>query len=273
MSIHHLNCGTLHPLGLPRRDGKGGIFRRGYGVLHCLLVETGAGLALVDTGWGTHDCANPSWPVRFFMDFIGGARDPEESAVRQVARLGFDPADVSDIFLTHLHLDHAGGLPDFPAATVHLSEPELAAVRDPRDAMERFAYRPEHFAHGPRWKAHPFSGGVWFGLDSSPPARIGEAEFVFLPLPGHTRGHSAVAVRAGGRWVMHCGDSYIYHRQAGPDQPYRHPSGSLLEHVITAGFRIPRRHWVTLRRLFQSHPEEIFHFCAHDAHEFNLVGR
>jgi glyoxylase-like metal-dependent hydrolase (beta-lactamase superfamily II) len=120
MNIHHLNCGTLHPLGLPRRDGKGGFFRRGYGVLHCLLVETGAGLALVDTGWGTCDCANPSRAVRFFMDFVGSVRDLEETAVRQVSRLGFDPADVRDIFLTHLHLDHAGGLPDFTIAVARL---------------------------------------------------------------------------------------------------------------------------------------------------------
>ena len=32
-----------------------------------------------------------------------------------------------------------------------------------------------------------------------------------LPTPGHTRGHACVAVDAGDRWVLHCGDAF-YHR-------------------------------------------------------------
>jgi glyoxylase-like metal-dependent hydrolase (beta-lactamase superfamily II) len=36
----------------------------------------------------------------------------------QVQRLGFDPRDVRHIVLTHLDFDHAGGLDDFPHATV-----------------------------------------------------------------------------------------------------------------------------------------------------------
>ncbi len=97
----------------------GGFLRRGHGVIHCLLVDTGDGLALVDTGWGLRDCTDPSPAVRQFADLVGSSRDVTETAVRQVARLGYDPADVRHIFLTHLHLDHAGGLPDLPQATVH----------------------------------------------------------------------------------------------------------------------------------------------------------
>jgi glyoxylase-like metal-dependent hydrolase (beta-lactamase superfamily II) len=31
-----------------------------------------------------------------------------------------------------------------------------------------------------------------------------------VPMPGHTRGHTAIAVDAGHRWVLHCGDAF-YH--------------------------------------------------------------
>jgi glyoxylase-like metal-dependent hydrolase (beta-lactamase superfamily II) len=267
--IHHLNCGTMHPFGLPRDDDTGGFFRRGHGVLHCLLIETGDGLVLIDTGWGLRDFANPAPVVRQFMSICGFTCDPEETAVRQIAALGYDPADVRHIFLTHMHLDHAGGLPDFPSATVHLSVSELEAYLHPRSYMERYAYRPEHGAHNPRWKAYPLEGALWFGRICAPPIHIGEAEFVMIPFAGHTRGHCAIAVRTGGRWLLHCGDAYGYFRQVDPAQPYAYPCGKLMETIVTTGFRMPRRHWVTLRKMRREHGDQIRMFCSHDAQEYN----
>ncbi|MBN2085878.1 MAG: MBL fold metallo-hydrolase [Anaerolineales bacterium] len=263
MRIHHLNCGTMRPYGIPRKDGTGGFFARGEGMIHCLLVETGEGLALVDTGWGLGDYLEPSFAVGFFMDFCGFARDPEKTAARRVARLGCDPADVKHIFLTHMHLDHAGGLPDFPKAIVHLAAPELKACLDPQTIMERFAYRPEHQAHGPQWQAHTLSGGRWFGFECAPPIRIGEAEFVMIPFAGHTRGHAAVAVRTDDGWLLHCGDLYVYPPQVEPARPYKYPNGALMEAIITTGFHMPRRHWATLRDLLRDHGDEVRAFCSH----------
>ena len=117
MQIHHLNCGTMRAYGFPLDDGTGGFFKRGHGVIHCLLVDTGAGLVLVDTGWGTRDYTNPSPAVRQFTSFVGCPCDLNETAIRQVQILGYDPAEVTHILVTHMHLDHAGGLPDFPAAS------------------------------------------------------------------------------------------------------------------------------------------------------------
>ncbi len=42
------------------------------------------------------------------------------------------------------------------------------------------------------------------------------------PLVGHTRGHSAIAVRDGDGWLMHCGDGYFHHGevQTPPQAPF-----------------------------------------------------
>jgi glyoxylase-like metal-dependent hydrolase (beta-lactamase superfamily II) len=263
LQIHHLNCGTMRPYGIPRKDGTGGFFVRGEGAIHCLLVETGEGLVLVDTGWGLRDCADPSSTVRQFMELCGCARDPEETAVRQVSRLGFDPAEVRHIFLTHMHLDHAGGLPDFPRAAIHLADSELEACLKPRSYMERFAYRPEHWAHGPRWQPHSLTGSRWFEFECLVPVRIGEAEFVMIPFTGHTRGHCAIAVRTETGWLLHCGDIYGYPPQVDPAQPYKYPNGSLMETIVTTGFNMPRRHWVSLRNFLRAHGNEVTAFCSH----------
>jgi glyoxylase-like metal-dependent hydrolase (beta-lactamase superfamily II) len=268
MQIHHLNCGTMRAFGLPREDNSGGFFKRGHGVIHCLLVDTGDGLALVDTGWGVRDCIAPSPAVREFAYLVGCPRDVNETAIRQVESRGYDPAEVNHIFLTHLHLDHAGGLPDFPMANIHLLVDELEACLHPRTLMEWYAYRTEHRTHKPKWKPHRVQGDRWFGLDCAPPIRVGETEFVLLPFTGHTRGHCGVALRMDNRWLLHCGDMYGYYRQADPIQPYRHPSGKLMEWVVTTVFKMPRLHWIRIRRLLQVHGDKIQTFCAHDAHEF-----
>ncbi len=59
MRIHHLNCGTMCPFGGRLFGGEGGVFSRGRMVCHCLLVESSAGLVLVDTGFGVADVESP----------------------------------------------------------------------------------------------------------------------------------------------------------------------------------------------------------------------
>jgi hypothetical protein len=59
MRIHHLNCGTLCPHGARLINGEDGWLAPGRIVCHCLLIEVGDGLVLLDTGFGTEDTRNP----------------------------------------------------------------------------------------------------------------------------------------------------------------------------------------------------------------------
>jgi glyoxylase-like metal-dependent hydrolase (beta-lactamase superfamily II) len=261
----------MHPFGLPSQKNTGGLFLRGDGVIHCLLVDTGDGLALVDTGWGLADCISPPARVKLFANLVGCPLDVNETAIRQTERLGYNPAEVTHIFLTHMHLDHAGGLPDFPNATVHIHVDELDACLHSKTYMERWTYIPEHYAHQPKWQTHQTQGHQWFGLDCAPPIQVGKTEFIMLPFPGHTRGHCAVAIRVDKKWLLHCGDMYGYYRQIDSNQPYAYPGGKFLEFLITTGFKMPRHHWDRIRKLLEAHGDKIQAFCSHDAHEIKTL--
>ncbi|MEV6303213.1 MBL fold metallo-hydrolase [Actinoplanes sp. NPDC051861] len=196
--IHHLNCGTLRPPGTP-----GGL------VCHVLLVETPGGLVLVDSGYGLRDAADPWRRVGMARLLIRPALDPAEAAINQIRALGQKPEDVRDIVLTHFDGDHAGGLADFPWARVHVTSAEASAVTAPRTFTERYRYLAAVRSHGPDLVTHdPGRGDWWRGFAAATEILPG---VVLVGLPGHTRGHAAVAVSAGSRWVLHAGDAF-YHR-------------------------------------------------------------
>jgi glyoxylase-like metal-dependent hydrolase (beta-lactamase superfamily II) len=171
----------------------------------CLVAETNQGLLLVDTGLGLHDYTRPTRMMRFLMNVLRAERDPNLAIVRQVARMGWRLEDVRHIVLTHLHLDHAGGLPDFPQAQVHVYRREYEALGYPRKLLE-IAYNKPDFEHGPRWKIHEILGEKWYDFDAIRLPGI-EPEIWLIPLPGHTTGHCGVALQTGTGWIFHCGDA------------------------------------------------------------------
>ena len=68
------------------------------------------------------------------------------------------------IIITHLDLDHAGGLSDFPAARVHVTSAEvLGAIRAP-SRREKIRYRSAQWAHGPNIVEHDPRGEKWRGF-------------------------------------------------------------------------------------------------------------
>ncbi|MFI7424060.1 MBL fold metallo-hydrolase [Nonomuraea sp. NPDC049684] len=260
MRIHHLNCGSVRTIeatydGPPATPA----------VNHCLLVETPAdGLVLVETGLGLGDVRDPAGTLG--ADWVAMAEpalDEEETAVRQVARLGYRPDDVRHVIVTHLDVDHCGGLPDFPGARVHLLAAELEAALAEAPS---FRYRPAHWAHGPDWVTYtPEANDDWFGFASIKLDGLPE-DIRLVPLGGHTAGHTGVAVRDGDRWLLHCGDAYYYHRELRQD-PHPHPlmdvvqTRSEVHHDLRLGTQ------ARLRELVRDHGDQVSVFSAHDPWE------
>lgn len=248
MKVHHLNCGTMTPA------------VTGTYVCHVLLIETDNGLVLVDTGLGLLDIADPAriGPIRHI---VRPAFDPAETAARQVERLGFRREDVRHIIVTHLDLDHAGGLADFPHAFVHVTSAEAAAAATP-SLRERPRYRRAQFAHTPQFVEHNPDGESWRGFAAAEQLDEISPGIVLVSLPGHTRGHQCVAVDAGHRWILHAGDAF-YHRGT-IDGKHRVPAAvTAVETTFAYNARRVRDNHARLTELYRRNDPDLLIVCAH----------
>ncbi len=261
--VHHLNAATMCPRVPARLLGQRG---RATMVCHCLLLETARdGLILVDTGFGTADLEDRDRAPRSFRLMTNPQMKREETLLAQLEAKGLAAGDVRHIVLTHLDLDHAGGLSDFPGATVHLHQRELDAATARADAVARMRYRTAQWAHGPTWKPYGEAGDTWRGVPAVRQLDGVSAEVGLLPMHGHSLGHSAVLVGAAGRWLIHAGDAY-FHRSSVTAEP-EVPVGL---RIFEARMRADKKAWqasvAQLRQLRTSHAD-ITMFCAHDVVE------
>ena len=193
MAIRVLDCAPMSPW-FPRWHIGG----------TCLIVDTDKGPVLVDTGLGLNDYSHPTVKVRFFRFDFGSRNAPATTAICQIERLGYSSKSVQHIVMTHLHFDHAGGLPDFPHAQVHVHQREIEAIKRPRTLIE-LAYDKLDFAHSPSWVLYDHPDSTWLGLEA---IRLPFSPQMYLvPLFGHTRGHCGVAVQDQEGWVFHCADA------------------------------------------------------------------
>ena len=269
MKITYLNCGTMYPRGaslfVPYQERSCCI---------CMLIEAGDRLILVDTGFGTKDMENPYQLGLFYQSLLNIQTDPEEPAVRQIEKMGFQPEDVRDIIVTHLDPDHTGGIPDFPHANIHLSAIELDSFEKPRGLKEKERKCKRHLAHGPNFVGHgTLSDEKWFGMDCMRGIPGLPPEIVLVPMPGHTRGQIGVAVKDGDRWILHCGDAYYVKeefRQIG-----KAPIG-------IRGFRNfadmnrsqSLKTVAEIGRILREHGDEVTAIASHDLFEYrNIFGK
>ncbi len=275
MRIHHLNAVSTCPLGGALVDGRT-VGPRGRLACHCLLVEGTDGLVLVDTGLGLRDVAAPRTRIgSAFLSLFRPELREQMTAARQIERLGFEAEDVRHVVLTHLDVDHAGGLDDFPRATVHLLAEERDAAEARRTFLDRLRYRPAQWSSRERWRAYARGEGEpWFGFDAVRDLDGLPPEILLVPLIGHTRGHAGVAVHGERGWLLHAGDAYFCRAEMDPEIPRCTPGLRLFQTLMEKDRKARLWNRDRLRLLAMDHGGEVTVTCSHDPIEFErLAGR
>lgn len=267
LEIHHLNCLTMCPPGRRLLRGEGGWTEPAEVVCHCLLVETGRGLVLVETGVGLGAVNGTLRLPGYFRTLMRPRLREEATAVRQIEAMGYDASDVRHVLVTHLDVDHAGGLPDFPDARVHLYDAEHHAGVVSTSIRDRLRYKRNFWRHEPRWAVASLGGDRWYGFDAVRAVPGLEDEILLVPLEGHTPGHSAIAVRGEDGWILHCGDAYFDHREVDVDTPRCPPGLALFQAVLRSDVEKQRSNQARLRELKREHGDEVRVICAHDPKE------
>ena len=158
---------------------------------NAFLINTGDKLVLIDTGAGA---------------LMG---QPPGQVVQNLKAAGYQPDQVDEIYLTHMHLDHVGGLMAadqqraFPNAIVRADRHEAehwlsaakleAAAADAKAGFKDAMASVDPYVEAGRFK--PFDGATELvaGIKS-------------IPEPGHTPGHTGYMVESKGQRLLVWGD-------------------------------------------------------------------
>jgi glyoxylase-like metal-dependent hydrolase (beta-lactamase superfamily II) len=229
VKLHPLLSGTTKgpPQYLEREDGrKGQLHAIGIGVSNddyvdipivaFLIEHPGAGPILVDTGFHPSVAVDPKQNLgRLGARVFGGLRmEPGDAVPAQLRNRGIEPAEVGLIVMTHLHIDHASAMVEFPQATFVFSDREWdAATEGPRPWMH--GYRQRQFDHAFDYRLLDFEAPevdsyATFGRSID---LLGDGSIRVVFTPGHTHGHMSVILRLREREVLLAGDA-IYTRRS-----------------------------------------------------------
>lgn len=166
------------------------------------LIEHPKGLVLYDTNLDPEAVTDPSGTYGPIGEAFGLQFAPEQAVDEQVRAAGFDPADVDQVVLSHVHFDHTGGLGRFPDAKVVLGEGEMAFSAWPTGSNQGFFRSVD---------LEPLRGRerdileVPVGVDHD---LFGDGSLVLISTPGHSPGHMSLLVRLeGGASYVLAGDA------------------------------------------------------------------
>ncbi len=167
--------------------------------LYGIIEHPTQGLLLWDTGYAPRFfAATRRFPWRI-MRYVTPAEIHEEDAViNQLKALGYDPADVKGIILSHFDPDHFGGLKDFPDVPIYCSARAWADVRERRGlAAVKARLLPDHLPEdiAGRLKLLPDPDGPPISAFDASLDLFGDGSIRLVELPGHAPGQLGAFLR------------------------------------------------------------------------------
>lgn len=166
------------------------------------LLRQGDRVILVDTGYDEVEAAARDRPIRL---------DPGAA----LAPLGLTPDDITEVIVTHLHYDHAGGLALFPHAHLHMQTAEMAYATGPcmcHDTL-RMPFTAGHVCEA---ITRLYRGKLTFHEGD---AQIADGVAVHC-IGGHSRGLQAVRVRTQAGWMVLASDAAHFYENFMLKKPF-----------------------------------------------------
>ncbi len=164
---------------------------------NCVVVRRGDRVALIDTGMGPNTLFGPT--TGLLTDRLTAA--------------GVVPGSVTDVVLTHAHLDHAGGVlgrdggPAFPRAQIHVTQADFEFWTN-ADSVPASSFVAK-IVKGVAEALLPFRERIVFYKPGAEPV----PGLVSIHTPGHTLGHCSIAVVDGKESVIVAGDALHHSMQ------------------------------------------------------------
>ncbi len=162
-----------------------------------ILVKHPAGDLLIDAGNSGHfEDEIRGFPLGTWLKlkFLAGQLKPQAPLPNLLRRVGEDPAKLRWVILSHVHLDHAGGLMDLPGMPVLLTREELQFANDPKVQAKGYVIA----AHTQKF---PLADAPTLQFEAKPYETFDESadlykdgSVVVVPLRGHTPGSVGIFV-------------------------------------------------------------------------------
>lgn len=179
----------------------------------CWLVEHPEGNILIDVGETSkvHDPdyfkvldAVSSYYFRTQMKFDVKREDELDI---QLKELGFTPADIDRLVLTHLHLDHTGCLEYFLDHTIEVNQVENEKPEGVFPQLFPEGFSPVYVSLEDEYEI--FGSCRYLTEDKS---------MLMVPTPGHSYGHSSILLKTDQGEILFAGDAVYYEEQLSADR-------------------------------------------------------
>jgi len=160
------------------------------GSINAFLVNTGAKLVLIDTGAGT-----------LYGECCG-------KLIENLRAAGYKPEQVDEILLTHLHMDHVGGLTQagkmvFPRAIVRVNKLDADYWLSQQGEQSAPTFLHAIFEADKAVLAPYIRAGKLQTFEGTQELVPGIQS---VPAPGHTPGHTAYKISSEGQSILVWGD-------------------------------------------------------------------
>lgn len=167
------------------------------------LIKHNQDYLLFDTGLGTQIDAQyeqdmPYWQRPFFT-----FDKPVVPARKQLDEAGYAP--IQTVIVSHSHWDHAGGVLDFPEASIFAAQEELGTIAQPHPGAGG-TWASQVAQASIRWKPIVFLPVAYKGYAQSLDL-FNDGSVVLVPMPGHTAGSIGMFVTVdSGKTYFFIGD-------------------------------------------------------------------